>query len=233
MPNHQRRKKGLDQVKRLGKGDRLVLWHKGPCPRWLARDEWHDVPDRLLVREITTHVNVPGFRTEKLVTITTLLDAREFPKEAIEDLYRKRWNCELYLKDIKIALNMDVLRCQTPDMVEKELWMHLIAYNLIRILMGQAARAHQVEVERISFKGTVATVRQWAPLLAAAPLSTEERERAIDKMLYSIARDPVPFRPDRAEPRARKRRPKNYQLLNRPRREFVETPHRGKKRGLK
>ena len=233
MPNHQRRKKGLDEVKRLGKGDRLASWHKGPCPRWLTGDEWREVPERLLVREITTHVAVPGFRTTKLVTVTTLLDPTAFPKEAIEELYRRRWSCELYLRDIKIALNMDVLRCQTPDMVEKELWMHLIAYNLIREIMGQAARTHGVPTERISFKGTLATVRQWAPVLSAALLSPHERAQKLEQMLHCIARDPVPYRPDRAEPRARKRRPKNFQLLNKPRREFIETPHRGKKRGLK
>lgn len=233
MPNHQKRKKGLNVVKRLGKGERLVEWHKGPCPRWLTEEEWRDVPDRLRVREITTHVDVPGFRTEKIITVTTLLDRRRFPKAAIEELYRRRWMAELWLRDIKTALGMDILRCLTPDMVEKELWMHLIAYNLIRATMNQAACTHQLDSERISFKGTMATLRQWAPLLTAMDLSPRDRVRNRQRMLHYIARDPIPLRPDRAEPRALKRRPKNYQRMTKPRKQFKETPHRGKKRGLK
>ena len=233
MPNHQARKVGLDEVKRLGKSERLVEWHKGPCPKWITKEQWCEVPDRLLVREIITHVDVPGFRTTKLVTVTTLLDDKQFPKAAIEELYRWRWMIELYLRDIKIALGMDILRCQTPDMVEKELWMHLIAYNLIRTTMCQAASAYKIDPERISFKGTVATVRQWAPLLSATNTGPRKRVRILGQMLHYIARDPVPLRPNRAEPRARKRRPKNYQLLTKPRHEFKEVPHRGKKRGIK
>ncbi len=233
MPNHQARKAGLDVVKRLGKGERLVEWHKGSCPRWLTTEGWRGMPDRLRVREITTHIDVPGFRTKKLVTVTTLLDRRKFPKAAIEELYRRRWMAELWLRDIKIALGMDILRCLTPDMVEKELWMHLIAYNLIRATMNDAAKIHDVSNERISFKGTVATIRQWAPLLAAESLSPLERIRNQHRMLRYIAHDPVPDRPGRAEPRALKRRPKNYQRMTKPRRQFKETPHRGKKRGLK
>jgi hypothetical protein len=233
MPNHQARKVGLDVIKRLGKGERLVEWHRGPCPNWLTREEWRAMPERLRLREITTHIDVPGFRTKKLVTVTTLLDRRKFPKAAIEELYRRRWMAELWLRDIKIAMGMDILRCLTPDMVEKELWMHLIAYNLIRATMNEAAKTHGVSNERISFKGTVATIRQWAPLLAAPSLSTADRLRNHERMLHYIARDPVPERPGRAEPRALKRRPKNYQRMTKPRRQFKETPHRGKKRGVK
>lgn len=233
MPNHQARKVGLDVVKRLGKGERLVEWHRGSCPRWLTTEEWRAMPDRLRLREITTHIDVPGFRTKKLVTVTTLLDRGKFPKAAIEELYRRRWMAELWLRDIKIALGMDILRCLTPDMVEKELWMHLIAYNLIRATMNEAAKIHQVSNERISFKGAVATIRQWAPLLTAASLSPLGRVRTQHRMLRYIAHDAVPDRPGRAEPRALKRRPKNYQRMTKPRRLFTETPHRGKKRGLK
>jgi hypothetical protein len=233
MPNHQARKVGLDVIKRFGKWERLLEWHKGPCPRWLSTEEWRDMPDRLRVREITTHIDVAGFRTKKLVTVTTLLDRRKFPKAAIEELYRRRWMAELWLRDIKIALGMDILRCLTPDMVEKELWMHLIAYNLIRATMNEAAKTHHVSNERISFKGTIATIRQWAPILTATSLSQSDRIRNHRRMLHCIAHDPVPDRPGRAEPRALKRRPKNYQRITEPRKQFKETPHRGKKRGLK
>lgn len=233
MPNHQARKVGLHEVRRLGEGDRLVEWHKGHCPPWFSKEQWREVPERLLLREITTYIKVPGFRTTKLVTVTTLLDKNNFPKEAIEELYRQRWSVELYFRDIKITMNMDVLQCRTPDMVEKELWMHLIAYNLIRSTMNQAARAHHVPIDRISFKGSVVTIRQWAPILKATPMASGEWERYIQWMIRYIARDTVPDRPERSEPRARKRRPKNYQLLTKHRKQFVETPHRGKKRGVK
>lgn len=230
MRNHQCRKKGLVEIKRLDKGDRLVNWIKNKaCPRWLSKEEWSGVPDTLTVREITVTVDVPGFRTTSLIIVTTLLDHEAYPKEAIVDLYRKRWAVELYLRDIKIALGMDILRCKTPDMVEKELWMHAIAYNLIRTLMNQAARLHGRTLDRISFKGTVDTVRQWAPIMTSA---TQEgaQERNFTAMLRCIARDPLPFRPDRTEPRAVKRRPKNYQRLTEPRKQFKKTPHRGKKK---
>jgi hypothetical protein len=229
MRNHPRRKVGLRQVKRLGKGDRLIHWLKmKPCPKWLSKEQWRAVPDTLLVREIAVTVDVPGFRAKTLVVATTLLDAKGFPKAAIAELYRRRWMAELFLRDIKIALGMDVLRCKTPDMVEKELWMHVIAYNLIRALMCKAARAHDLSPERLSFKGTMATVRQWAPLMAAACGDPVQCEYMVQTLLHYIARDPVPLRPNRTEPRARKRRPKNYQLLNKPRGKFKEIPHRNR-----
>ncbi len=230
MRNHQARKKGLEEIERLDKGDRLVNWFKNKaCPRWLSKEEWSGMPDTLTVREIAVTVEVPGFRSTSLIIVTTLLDHKAYPKEAIIDLYRKRWAVELYLRDIKIALGMDILRCKTPDMVEKELWMHAIAYNLIRKLMNQAAQGHGRPLDRISFKGTVDTVRQWAPVMAGA---TQEGayERNFSAMIRCIAKDPVPLRPDRTEPRAVKRRPKNHQRLTKPRKQFKETPHRGKKR---
>lgn len=134
-----------------------------------------------------------------------------------------RWMAELFLRDIKISLGMDVLRCKTPDMVEKELYMHVIAHNLICILLLQAAQTHALSPLRLSFKGTAATVCQWAPIMAAAPKTVQKRMYAA--LLTAIARDPVPLRPNRTEPRARKRRPKNYQLLNAPRHTFKECPH--------
>lgn len=230
MRNHQARKKGLVEIERLDKGDRLVNWFKNKaCPRWLSKEEWSGVPDTLTVREITVTVDVPGFRSTNLIIVTTLLDHKAYPKEAIVDLYRKRWAVELYLRDIKIALGMDILRCKTPDMVEKELWMHAIAYNLIRTLMNQAAHLHGRPIDRISFKGTVDTVRQWAPIMASAT-QDGAYERNFSAMLRCIAADLVPHRPDRTEPRAVKRRPKNHQRLTKPRKQFKETPHRGKKR---
>lgn len=233
MRNHQRRKKGVTQLKRLGKNDRLVAWHKTPVhlrPKWVGKPQWLAMTDRLTVRELTVRVNVPGFRTKTVVIVTTLLDDKAFPARAFAQLYRRRWAVELYLRHIKTTMGMDILRCKTPDMVEKELWMHVIAYNLVRAIMLEAATTYAVRLERLSFKGTIATLRQWAPTLAQAQSDPQQSAPLYRLMLYYIAADPVPHRPDRIEPRAKKRRPKNYPLLTKPRRIFKEILHRNRYR---
>ena len=231
MGNHPRRSVGLTVLRKFRKGDRLLAWHKtGSCPEWLSRADWDAMPDRLPVREIRFRVDVPGFRTRAITVATTLLDPKAYPTSAFPDLYRRRWMAELFLRDIKISLGMDILRCKTPAMVHRELLVYQIAYNLIRGLMVQAARTAGLPVYRISFKGSVATVRQWAPVFAASVLTPRKRNRLFRTLLSVLARDPVPDRPNRSEPRARKRRPKNYQLLNKPRRLFKEIQHRNRYR---
>jgi len=228
MRNHQRRTVGRTVLKTLGKGDRLILWHKGRHgPRHPDRKQWASIPDTLTLREIAFHVAVKGFRTDAITVVTTLLDPESFPASAFADLYRRRWHAELFLRDIKITMGMDILRCKTPDMVHKELTMHLIAYNLVRLTMLEAAAVHDTLPERLSFKGTLSTLRTWAPIFAATP-STTVRRRLWNSLLHYVAADPLPYRPDRIEPRAKKRRPKNYQLLNKPRRLFKDIYHRNK-----
>ena len=233
MRNHQRRNKGVRKVKRLGKNDHLVVWHKTPRhnrPKWMSKEQWEQMPDELTVRQLTVTVALAGFRTKSLVIVTTLLDPKAFPPSAIAQLYRRRWAIELYLRDLKTTMGMDVLRCKTPEMVNKELYMHLIAYNLVRAIMLQAATAYAVNIERLSVKGAIATIRQWAPILAQAPSGPQRPSTLHRWMLYYIADDALPHRPNRTEPRARKRRPKNYPLLNEPRRLFKEIPHRNRYR---
>ncbi len=226
MRNHQRRKVGVHILKRLGPGDRLVAWHKtSACPNWMSLHEWNDLPDTFRIREIDCRVALAGFRTRSFVIVTTLLDAKAFPKAAFADLYRRRWRAELFLRDIKTTMGFDILRCKSPDMIERELWMHLIAYNLVRGRMHCAATTHRVPIERISFKGALATLRQWAPRLAA-DRDEDRRLGMIDLLLHTLARDLLPHRPNRSEPRVRKRRPKNYPLLTKPRHVFVEIKHR-------
>lgn len=228
MRNHHRRTVGLTIVRRLGKGDHLVQWHKSRPPVvWLDKAAWATLPDTLLVRQIQFAVRIQSFRTRHVTLATTLLDPVAFPAEAFLELYGRRWRAELYLRDIKITLGMDVLRCKTPEMVHKELSMFLIAYNLVRLLMLEAATSEHVPLERLSFKGTVATLRAWAPLLTASP-HPKERQRLLSLLLRCLAGDPLPLRPNRLEPRAKKRRPKNYQLLNKPRHLFKEIRHRNK-----
>ncbi|MFH1312533.1 MAG: IS4 family transposase [Candidatus Eisenbacteria bacterium] len=227
MKNHQRRTKRLAVVKKISKGDHLILWYKTRVrPKWLSPKQWRAIPNTINLRQIAFHVNMPGFRTKTITVVTTLLDYRIYPKEAFADLYRRRWMAELFLRDIKTTMGMDILRCKSPEMVHKEISMYLIAYNLIRALMLEAASRHGVSPLRISFKGTIATVRQWAPIITAPRIHPSRRQRLIDILLAYLARDILPHRPNRSEPRARKRRPKNYQLLTKPRSVFKECPHR-------
>ena len=228
LRKHQRRSTGVHPVRRLGRGDHLVFWSKTDvCPTWLTKQQWRELPPTLRLREISFAVAIPGFRTQNITVVTTLLDYRAFPHSAFAELYRRRWLAELFLRDLKCSLGLDPLRCRTPAMVEKELRIRLLAYNLVRALMLQAAQTHQVPRFRLSFMGALATVRQWAPWMAL--LDDEQKQPGmLDALLYYLARDLVPSRPNRVEPRALKRRLKNYQLLTAPRKLFREIPHRNK-----
>jgi hypothetical protein len=199
-----------------------------PCPTWLEKRQWAKVPEKLLIREVSFSVTVRGFKTKRITLATTLLDPRQYPKEDLAQLYRRRWMAELYLRDIKITMGMDILRCKTPDMVHKELIMYMIAYNLIRALLLQSCLIMQVQMDRLSFKGALAILRQANPSMLLL-IRTRKIEESLHKaVLLIIAKDIVPDRPNRQEPQARKRRPKNYQLLNKPRSQFREIPHRNK-----
>jgi len=228
MRLHQRRTKGLRRLKRLATGDEIMLWYKSkPAPKGLTKKQWATFPDTLIVRHITFVPSVPGFRTKKITIATTMIDHKQFPATAFAELYRRRWMVELFLRDIKITLGMDILRCKTPDMIEKELTMHLIAYNLIRHVMQQAATKAEIKVERISFKGTLQAIRQWAPNINHAA-ALEQRQQLYESMLIAISRVPIPNRLNRNEPRVRKRRPKNYQLMSKPRHEMKDILHRSR-----
>lgn len=243
MRLNARRSAGARKIARLGKGDWLVEWTKtGVCPKWMTKKEWRALPNVLHVRHIEVRVDVAGFRTRALTIATTILDAEAYPAECFADLYRRRWMVELFLRDIKITMGMDILRCKTPALIHKELTMHLIAYNLVRALMREAAERQRSECSeaerrgaerratdplRLSLAGALAAIRQWAPALAAEQ-SEKMRGRLIERFFSCVARDIVPARPNRIEPRAKKRRAKNYQLLGQPRSQFKEIQHRSK-----
>ncbi len=159
-------------------------------------------------------VETPGFRTEHIAVVTTLLDERKYPDSVIAELFRLRWQVEIDFRDIKTALGLDVLRTQTPAMIEKEIHLQAIAYNLVRLLMLEAACQHQVPPSRLSFKGTVSTLRAFAHLFATSARVAAQR---YEDLLLALASDPVPLRPNRSEPRAVKRRPKVYQFMTKPR----------------
>src|SRR5271170_1731039 len=141
--------------KRLGRGDHLVKWLKPTKPRSIDRKTYNSLPEFLVIRECRVLFEQPGFRIRTLIVATTLLDAAAFARDDLAQLYRARWNAELDLRSLKQTLQMDVLRCKTPGVVRKELWTHILAYNLIRTIVAQAAIKHGIEPRTISFKGTL------------------------------------------------------------------------------
>jgi len=226
---HQARPADFRQGQRLGKHDRLLVWrkpkhaHKAP---FIAQHLWRSLPATVSVRMVRFTLSTPGFRTQSVTLITTLLDPKRYPAEELARLYARRWGVELWFRDLKTAMGMETLRSQSPQLVHKELEMFFIAYNLIRCLMAEAAQTYDVEGQRLSFKGAVDALRQFGIAIAQAR-SGKKKQQLLDRLLQLIAKDKVPARPGRREPRARKRRPKNFQILSRPRHQMVEVPHRG------
>lgn len=189
-------------------------WKKPQRPRGQSRRSWKKRPQELLVRLVRFQVPVRGFRTRSVTVVTSLLEAKAFPDSAIAELYARRWQVELHYRQIKTNLALDVLRGLSPKMIERELWLHALAYNLVRALLLEAALTHAVPLDRLSFKGALDALQAWADRALRA---RRHRRHARRSLLSRLAHDLVPFRPHRSEPRARKRRPKDYQLLNRPR----------------
>jgi putative transposase len=217
---HQRRLNDYRRGRRLGKEDHIVIWSKPARPDSMDEATYQTVPDEMEVRIVRVHVAVRGFRTRVLDVVTTLLNADVYTKKDLAALYRRRWEAELHLRSIKVVLGLDVLRCQTPAMVRKELWMGLLGYNVIRGAMAEAAKAHGKVPQRVSFKGALQTVLASAEALREG--TPGQRRWLWGALLRSIAADEVGHRPDRVEPRARKRRPKPYPLLMVPRDEAKE-----------
>jgi hypothetical protein len=204
--------------KRLGPDDHLVPWLKPTKPRSIDRETYDLLPDFLMIREMRVHVQQAGFRSQTLVIATTLLDADEFTKDDLAQLYRARWNAELDLRSLKRTMQMDVLRCKTPELVRKEIWTHVLAYNLIRTIMAQAASTHGIEPRSISFKGTIQTLEAFQPVIATQEDQDAEcRLKVYHQLLEAVAIHRVADRPDRVEPRLRKRRPKHYGFLRKSR----------------
>ena len=205
---------------RLGADDHVVVWPKPPKPRTIDRQAYAALPDSLTIRECRVRVVQPGFRIQTLVMATTLLDAEAFTKDDLAQLYRCRWNAELDLRTLKTTMQMEMLRCKTPELVRKEIWTHLLAYNLIRTIMAQAATKHGLEPRTISFKGAVQTLAAFQPLIAIQGQSGSAfRTQLYEQILDAVAVHRVANRPGRFEPRRKKRRNKRYDLLTKPRHE--------------
>jgi Transposase DDE domain len=223
---HQRRNADFRRGRRLGNGDHLVTWPKpAQAPTWMTRAEYDAMPAELSIREIRVRVTDKTKRVRELIIVTTLVAAKTYRADGIGDLFRQRWHAELNLRTLKDVMQMEMLRTKTPEMVRKEVAMHLLGYNLIRGIMAEAARTGKVSPSRVSFAGALHTVRAFEE----SHLYDAGRIRAdLPRLLELIAKkNHVGGRPDRYEPRAVKRRPKPHALLTMPRGEAKELIERG------
>ena len=223
---HHSRKTDFRRGQRLGREDHVVTWTKPIKPTWMEAESYAALPGEMSVRELRVRVDRRGFRTRIVIVVTTLLDAVVFTAQELADLYRERWHCELDLRSLKVALGMDVLRCKTPERVRKELWVHVLAYNLIRAVMVRAALQAGLCPRRLSFTGALQTVNGFIPTLVLA--EEEVQPALLDALWASVAAHRVGNRPDRVEPRAVKRRPKPHKLLRVPRQKARKQLERGR-----
>jgi len=213
LHQHQSRRTDFRTGQSLGRRDHIVRWPKPAKPEWMGQDVYASLPDEMEVREVEVTIRRNGFRPVKLIVATTLLDAEEYRPEDLAEAYWQRWQAELDLRSIKETMRMGELRCKTPAMVRKEIWTHFLAYNLIRGVISQAAAEHGRRPCQISFKGALQTLHAFQPILLYSRDVLESHRR----LLRAIATHRVGDRPGRIEPRAKKRRKKNYAILNQPR----------------
>jgi len=216
---HSRRKTDFRRGKRLGRYDHIVSWQKPKqCPAGLCRRKFDTLPEPLMVREVRFQVSDPGFRTRQVTLVTTLLDAKAYPKAALAALYRERWQAEISLRHLKTRLQMEFLTSKTPDMVKKEFYVHLLAYNLIRSVQKQAAEQHGGKPTLLSFAATVQHVAIFSTLIASA--INGRRHQLYLLLLVLVATEQLHCRPNRYEPRVKKRRPKPYRWMKKPRKDY-------------
>ena len=206
MRQHQSRHTDFRRGKRLGVRDHVVNWVRPQRPAWMDEATYEAMPATLSLREA---------RAGGWTLVSTLVDARDVSKRELLELYRQRWQVELDLRSIKAVMQMDVLRCKSPDMVCKEIAVHLAAYNLVRAVMAQAAYRGQLLPRQLSFKGTLQVLRAFEENLRHCPRGQLATRRA--HLLAGVAQLKLPHRPGRVEPRAVKRRPKPQALLTKPR----------------
>jgi hypothetical protein len=214
--------------RRLSQDERLVTWTKPSLrPRTIDRVQWSLLPAQLTLRLVRCRLRIPGFRTQRIVLVTTLLNSAQYPPAALSALYLRRWEMELTLRHLKTTLQMEHLSCLTPENIERELRLHLLVHNLVRRLMLEGARRHRVPLSRVSFAGTLAAARRTAEALLQVR-RPRQRRKLMEELFRVLAADLVPERPGRREPRAVKRRPKPYPLLTRHRRSYREISHRNR-----
>ena len=213
---HQRRRYDFRRGRRWGRYDHVVVWQRPARPAWLDEESYAQVPKTLEVREIRRRLQEPGGRVQEVTLATTLCDAADYPADDLAELYHQRWQVELDIRSLKATLGMSDLRCLTPSMVEKELWLHCLAYNLVRRVAAQAALLSEQSPRSISFKASKqALLGSWDSLSFAE--DEADSTRVALGLLQALAKERVGDRPGRCEPRAIKRRPKPHKLLKEPR----------------
>ncbi|HSQ58329.1 MAG TPA: IS4 family transposase [Gemmata sp.] len=223
---HQARKADFRRGRRLGREDHLVTWTKpSHVPGWMSRAEYEAMPAQLTVRELRVRVRDRTKRVRNLVIVTTLTNGATYPAEELRSLFRQRWHAELDLRTLKTEMHMEMLRTKTPEMVRKEVAIHLLAYNLIRGIMAEAARIGEVSPRTLSFTGALHTVRSFEEGHLYDPTQIEAD---LPRLMELIGKKRVGDRPDRYEPRAVKRRPKPYPVLKIPRRAAKRLIERGR-----
>jgi hypothetical protein len=206
---HGRRKCDFRRGKRLGRTDHIVVWQKPKqCPPGRDRQLFDSLPRQIRVRELRFQVSRKGFRPQQVTLVTTLIDAVAYPKTALAERYRLRWQVEMDLRYIKTQLQMEFLTCQTPDMVKKGFYVHLLAYNLIRAVQKAAGHNHGVQPTEHSFYATIQHLCIFVSVLALA--EAEQRHHLYTLLFVLVATEKLLFRPNRVEPRVKKRRPKSY-----------------------
>lgn len=216
MRLHQARRTDFRRGKVIGICDHIATWVKPTsCPPGLRPEDYLRMPETLELRELRYQIAINGYRTQSVTLVTTLLDPVAYPSAALAELYFRRWQVELDFRHLKTTMQMDVLRGKSPSVVRKEIWTHLLAYNLIRSLMWDAGKRHGALPGRLSVKGSLQQVEAHEGILASA--APAEKVRLLEALTKRIAGQIVPLRPNRIEPRVVKRRPKNYRRMMEPR----------------
>jgi hypothetical protein len=222
------RKVDFRKGQRLGRNDALFVWKRSEtASKLFSPQQWRRLPETIQVRVIRFRAAIRGHRARRITLATTLLDPKLYPPEELAALYARRWSLELCLRDLKTTLGMEMLRCKTPAMVRKEIMTYLLAHNLMRCLIADVVARYAVALHRVSFKGTTDAFRQYTIAISAAR-NRKMREQLWADMLANLARDKVPLRPGRQEPRALKQRPKNFGWLTKPRQLFKGVAHRNR-----
>jgi hypothetical protein len=214
---HQKRNVDFRRGQRLGKQDHLVQWTRPARPEWMDQETYDRMPETLELRELQFHIDEPGCRTESVVVVTTLSNARKYTREDLAELYQRRWLAEIDIRAIKCNMGMDVLRCKSPRLVRREIWTCLLAYNLIRQTILEAALRGNVSPRGLSFTSALQKVAASFSVLEHCDDATAQRIMAAH--LDDLLGHRVGHRPNRVEPRAIKRRPKPHKLLTIPRAE--------------
>lgn len=210
--SHVGRKVDFSEGIQLGEKDHIVEWRKQRFQKRVDREDFDSLPDTVLVREFVIEIESRDGGKEPAIVVSTITDP-SVPQKELADVYWQRWNCEIDLRSIKQSMHMDVLRCKTPEMVVKEIYCHLLAWNLLRGVMTESAKKNGIMPRQISVKGTMQAVESFTP----AMMTMESGEVLYNAMLTTVAAHRVGNRPGRLEPRFKKRRPswKKYMTIPR------------------